>query len=147
MAVVTLAACGRAGLPFDGGASSEFSSVGSPVSQGDAEAQALLLDVASGAMVIALDEGGGGYDGLTAAQVSALDPSMHVVGDVPAKIGVVSLNHSGPEGAVLSTKSTSGRVFCVALTEQQPMPKTGSVDAHGATSVHDCTGKRWSLGF
>lgn len=72
---------------------------------------------------------------------------MHVVDDVPAKVGVVSLNHAGVDGAVLSTRSRSGHVFCIALEKQAGTPTTGTVDAQGATSVSDCSGKPWSLVF
>ena len=74
-------------------------------------------------------------------------PSIHAAGDITAKVGVVSLNRAGTDGAVLSTKSRSGRVFCVALLTTGGQPMTGSVDAHGATSIADCTGKDWTLGF
>ena len=74
-------------------------------------------------------------------------PSIHAVGDGAATVGVVSLNHAGTDGLVRSTKSRSGRVFCVALLTTGGQPMTGSVDAHGATSIADCTGKDWTLGF
>ena len=147
LTLIGLTGCGAAGLPFGGGASSSFSSVAQPVSQADTVAQTTLLNAAAAVMVVSFDEGGGGFEGLTAKQVASLDPTMHVVGDVPAKVGVVSLNYAGPDGAVLSTKSKSGSVFCVALTDSAQQPESGSVDAYGATSVGDCKGHHWSLGF
>lgn len=145
----SLAACTPAGLgPFGGGASSQFSSVGAAIDPTDSGAQSLLLDASTVAMVIALDEGGTTFVGLTAEQMRELDPSVKVVGDAPARVGVVSLNYAGDDGAVLSTKSKSGRAFCVTVTSNAASaPLAGSVDAHGATSLKACAGKNWLSDF
>jgi hypothetical protein len=140
VALSTLTACAPlGGGPFGGGESSPIIPIGPP--QGaNAEAQNLLF----GAWVaVTASSVGGGFADVTPGTLRGFDPTMKVVGDAPAKVGVISLNHAGTDGVVLSTKSGSGDVFCVAATAGGT-PKTGSVDAQGATSVEDCNGKSWS---
>jgi hypothetical protein len=140
VALGTLTACAPLGAgPFGGGDSASFGSIGTPV---DTEAQA--QDLLFGAWIaVTASSAGGGFADVSPGTLHAFDPTMKVVGDAPAKVGVISLNHAGADGVVLSTKSASGGAFCLAVTHDAT-PKTGSVDAHGATSVDDCTGKSWS---
>ena len=136
----TLTACAPLGAgPFGGGESSSFGSIGAPVGA-DAQAQDLLF----GAWIaVTASSVGGGFADVTPGTLHAFDQTMKVAGDAPAKVGVISVNHAGADGVVLSTKSGSGDVFCIAVTPDGT-PKTGSVDAQGATSVDDCNGKSWS---
>jgi hypothetical protein len=133
---------------FGGGASSSsFSSIGSPVPVGspDIRARDLLLGAFGDALAASMDAGS--FRGLDPAALVTTDPSIRVAGDVPARVGVVSVNLASGGGLVMSTKSGSGRVFCVSapdlgLANFAP-PRGGTVDAHGATSTQDCTGRDW----
>lgn len=143
LALSVLTACGPIGVgPFDGGASSSFSAIApvTPLGGPDHEAQSLLVSAWLTATATSL---GGGFGDVTPGSVRALDPTMDVVGDAPARVGVISLNHAGADGVVFSTKSGSGNFYCLATTADGA-PGTGSVDAHGATSVDDCSGKAWT---
>jgi hypothetical protein len=140
VALAALTACAPLGAgPFGGGESSSFSSIGAPVGA-DAQAHDLLF---GGWVAVTASSVGGGFAGVTPGTLHAFDQTMKVVGDAPAKVGVISVNHAGADGVVLSTKSGSGHAFCIAVTPGGT-PKTGSVDAQGATSVDDCNGKSWS---
>jgi len=141
VALGALTACAPLGAgPFGGGdSSSSFGSIGAPVGP-DAQAQDLLF----GAWIaVTAGSVGGGFANVTPGTLHGFDPTMKVVGDAPAKVGVISVNHAGADGVVLSTKSGSGHAFCIAITSGGE-PKTGSVDSQGATSVGECTGKSWS---
>jgi hypothetical protein len=130
-----------------GGSSSSFSSVGTPVPAGsaDIEARNLLMNVSGEAIVVSIDAGT--FAGLDPAALTSLDPSVRVAGDVPTRVGIVSINVASHDGLVMSTKSRSGRSFCVSVTglalANFSPPEGGTVDAHGATSPGDCTGKDW----
>jgi hypothetical protein len=106
---------------------------------GNDTGQALLASAWASAMATAQP---GGFASTTPADLARADPSLTVVGDAPAKVGVISLNHAGKDGLVMSTKGTGGGFLCIAVTSAS-IPTTGSVDAVHATSVHDCSGKPW----
>ena len=136
--------------PFGGGgSSSSFSSVGSPVPLGspDQQAQELLMNVSSEAIAISID--GGTFASVDTTALSSMDPSVRVAGDVPARVGVVSINLASADGLVMSTKSRSGKTFCVSMTGTAVAnfapPSGGTVDAQDAASPTDCTGKDWVL--
>ncbi len=130
-----------------GGSSSSFSSVGAPVPAGsaDLQAQGLLMNVSGEAIVVSIDAGT--FAGVDQATLTSLDPSVRVAGDVPARVGVVSINLASRDGLVMSTKSRTGRSFCVSVTglalANFSLPEGGATDARGATSPEDCTGKDW----
>jgi hypothetical protein len=133
-----LSACSALGFP-GGGFGSGPSSQMPPFHSGpDTKAQSLL----AGAWASVMSTSNGRFDQVTKASIAATDPTLKVVGDVPARIDVISVDHTGSDGVVMSTKSSSGNVFCIAVTSD-PIPITGSVDAHRAASVHDCSGKPW----
>ena len=138
---LSLTACAPMGVgPFGGGASSSFSSV-APIGGTDQAAQSLLFTAWLATSASAL----GGVQDVTPGALRAFDPTMKVVGDAPARVGVISVNHAGVDGVIFSTRSGSGKAFCLAVTADG-LPRTGSVDAHNATSVEDCGGKGWTLG-
>lgn len=131
-----------------GGASSSFSSVGTPVPAGsaDIQAQGLLMNVSGEAIAISIDAGT--FAALDPAALASLDPSVRVARDVPARVGIVSINLASRDVLVMSTRSRSGKNFCISvagldLSSFSP-PEGGTVDAHGATSARDCTGKDWA---
>jgi hypothetical protein len=130
-----------------GGSSSSFSSVGTPVPVGsaDIQAQGLLMTASGVAIVVSIDAGT--FAGLDRQALTALDPSVRVAGDGPARVGIVSINLASGYGLVMSTKSRNGKSFCVSVAGPElasfAPPEGGTVDAHGATSAEDCTGKDW----
>jgi hypothetical protein len=130
-----------------GGSSSSFSSVGAPVPVGsaDSKAQGLLMNASGEAIVVSIDAGT--FAGLDRQALTTLDPSVRVAGDVPARVGIVSINLASQDGLVMSTKSRRGKSFCVSVTglglASFSPPEGGTVDAHGATSAEGCTGKDW----
>jgi hypothetical protein len=133
-----------------GGSSSSFSSVGSSVpAPGDADTQAqeLLFRALGDAISLTTSTGGSfaDVDGLT---LGGMDPGLDVVGDVPARVGVVSIDLASHDGLVMSTRSRSGRSYCISMASATgfSIPEGGTVDAHGATSVRDCAGKNWMSG-
>jgi hypothetical protein len=131
-----------------GGASSEsFSSVGAPVPVGlpDQQAQELLMMASSNAIVASFDSRT--FADIDVDALTSMDPSVRIAGDVPARVGVVSINIAMDDGLVMSTKSSSGKTFCVSVTGASlasfSPPEGGTVDAHGASSPGDCTGRDW----
>ncbi len=130
-----------------GGSSSSFSSVGTPVpvGSGDLRAKDLLMNASGEAIVVSIDAGT--FAGLDRRALTPLDPSVRLAGDAPARVGIVSINLASQDGLVMSTKSRSGTSFCVSVTRLElasfSPPEGGTVDAHGATSAEDCTGKNW----
>ena len=152
LSLIALAALTVSCAPFGegalgGGGSSSFSSVGSPVPVGSADIQAkgLLMNVSGEAIVVSIDAGT--FAGLDPAEILSMDPSVRVAGDVPARVGIVSINLASRGGLVMSTKSRSGRSFCVSVTglalANFSPPEGGTVDAQGATAAEDCSGKDW----
>ena len=135
------------GIVGAGGASSSFSSVGVPVPGGspDMRAQELLMNAFDEAMVVSIDSGS--FAELDTQALLAMDPSTRVAGDVPARVGVVSIDLASADGLVMSTKSRSGKSLCIAAAAPSlgsfAGPSGGTVDADGATSVADCTGRDW----
>ncbi len=103
----------------------------------DTKAQSLLASAWASVMSTA----NGQFDHVDKASIST-NPMLKVVGDVPARVDVISVDHIGSDGVVMSTKSSSGTVFCIAVTTD-PIPITGNVDAQGATSISDCSGTPW----
>jgi hypothetical protein len=148
LAVLTLS-CAPFGEGALGGgrSSSSFSSVGTPVPVGsaDLQAQGLLMNASGEAIVVSIDAGT--FAGLDRHALAALDPSLRVAGDAAARVGIVSINLAAEDGLVMSTKSRSGKSFCVSVTGLElasfSPPEGGTTDAHGATSAEDCTGKDW----
>jgi hypothetical protein len=126
--------------PFGGEASSSFGTV-APQLGADFDAHGLLV----AAWLAVASTNPDGYAELTPGAIKGVDPTLDVVGDAPAQVGRVSVNMAGPDGLVFSTKSRSGMVFCLAVGGDG-IPRTGSVDAHNATSVDDCSGKAWAPG-
>jgi hypothetical protein len=131
-----------------GGSTSSFSSIGSPVPAppggADSQAHELLLRALGDA--IAVSGGAGGtFSAVEPSALTSADPQLRADGDVPARVGVVSINLASERGLVLSTKSKSGRSFCLSMVSASGLapPDGGTVDAHGATSVEDCTGANW----
>ena len=84
----------------------------------------------------------GAFDRVDKGSTATTDPTLKVLGDVPARVDVIGVDHIGSDGVVVSTKSSSGKVFCIAVPAD-PIPITGSVEAQGATSISDCSGKAW----
>ena len=107
----------------------------------DTKAQSLLAS----AWASVMSTSNGQFDQVDKASIATTDPTLKVLGDVPARVAVISVDHIGRDGVVMSTKSSSGNVFCIAVTAD-PIPITGSVDAQGATSVSDCSGTPWGPG-
>jgi len=149
----TTVACAPFGEGIVGGDStSSFSSVGSPVPAppggADMQAQQLLL-LSLGDAIQASSVAGGTFAAMDPAALAATDPQIRAVGDLPARVGVVSIDLASDRGLVLSTKSKSGKSFCVSMTSTSGFapPNGGSVDAHGATTVEDCTGANWMFGL
>jgi hypothetical protein len=77
-----------------------------------------------------------------------MNPGLDAAGDVPARVGVISINLASHDGLVMSTKSRSGRPYCISMASAtgSSIPEGGTVDALGATSVRDCTGENWTSG-
>jgi hypothetical protein len=147
--VPAFVACAPFGPDFgQGGAPSSFSSIGTVVPPGpaDAQAQGQLMNAVSTATILSVD--GGGFANFTPAAASQFDSSQKLVVGRPARVGVVSIDLASADAVVLSTKSGSGRFFCVSLRASQAFmatPVGGTVDAFGATSVEDCSGRDWVL--
>jgi hypothetical protein len=152
LSLIALAALTVSCTPFGegalgGGGSSSFSSVGTPVSVGsaDIQAQGLLMNASGEAIVVSIDAGT--FARLDRQALTAMDRSVRVAGDVPARVGIASINFASQDGLVMSTRSRSGKSFCVSVTGLElasfAPPEGGTVDAHGATSAEDCTGKDW----
>jgi hypothetical protein len=132
-----------------GGSSGSFSSPipgGPGLGPRDAQAQGLLFQALGDAMS-STGSVGGSFAGIDPRTVASFDPQLHVAGDVPARVGTVSINLAASDGLVMSTKSTSGTVYCISMSSSAgfAVPQGGTVDAHGATSVRACTGKDWVL--
>ena len=136
-----LTACSALGFP-GGGFGSGPGSQAPPFHSGpDTKAQSLLAS----AWASVMSTSNGRFDQVDKGSISATDPTLKVLGDVPARLDVISVDHIGSDGVVMSTKSSSGKVFCIAVTAD-PIPITGTVDAHGATSVSGCSGTPWGPG-
>jgi hypothetical protein len=147
--VAITASCAPFGEGALGGAASSesFSSAGAPVPVGppDQQAQELLMMASSNATVASFDSGT--FANIDVEALTSMDPSLRFAGDVPTRVGVVSINLASKNGLVMSTESTSGRSFCVSVTGASlasfSPPQGGTVDAHGASSPGDCTGRDW----
>jgi hypothetical protein len=143
IALCALSACAPFGFggPLGGESSGSFSSVGAPIGLGGA-GQALLLE-AWGATSASMAMGN--PTDVTPATLKAMDPNLEAVGDAPARVGVISINHVGSDGIVMSTKGKDGKAYCIAVLPDGS-PKTGTADAQNATSVKACTGATWGPG-
>jgi hypothetical protein len=136
------------GVLGGGDSTSSFSSVGSPVAvppgSADSQAHDLLLR-ALGDAIQAAANAGGSFATVDLKALASIDPELRAVGDVPASVGVVSIDLASKDGIVLSTRSRSGTTFCLSMVSATgvAIPEGGTVDAQGATSVTDCTGKDW----
>jgi hypothetical protein len=151
LAATTVACAPFGGGIMGGGSTSSFSSVGSPVPEpaggADTQAQELLLR-ALGDAISASGMAGGTFAAIDPSALGSTDPQLRAVGDLSARVGVVTINLASDDGLVLSTKSKSGRSFCVSMTSASGFapPDGGTVDAHGATNVKDYTGTNWMFG-
>jgi hypothetical protein len=80
----------------------------------------------------------GSFDGLTPGRGQSIEPSIRWAGDAPAKANVVSIDLAAGDQLVMSTKSASGKPFCIA--DDAGVAVYGKVDGAGATSATSCTG-------
>jgi hypothetical protein len=81
---------------------------------------------------------GGTYEGWTPAQGRSIEPSIRWAGSTPARANVVSIDLATGEQLVMSTKSVSGKPFCIG--DNAGVVVYGRMDGAGATTATSCTG-------
>jgi hypothetical protein len=94
----------------------------------DQAAQSALRNALASAKTYFVE--GASYDGWTPAQGQSIEPSIRWAGSDPVRLNVVSIDVASGEQVVMSTKSASGKAFCVADTPSGDV--YGSVDASKA---------------
>jgi hypothetical protein len=80
----------------------------------------------------------GTYNGWTPAQGRSIEPSIRWAGSTPARANVVSIDLAAGDQLVMSTKSASGKPFCIA--DNAGVVAYGRMDGAGATAATSCTG-------
>ncbi len=101
----------------------------------DAASQSALESAVEAAKTYAIS---GSYDGLTPGRGKSIEPSIRWAGDTPAKANVISIDLAAGDQLVMSTKSASGKPFCIA--DNAGVAVYGKVDGAGATAATSCTG-------
>ena len=82
------------------------------------------------------------YAGFDTAAATSTEPAFKWAADSAATVGAVSIDLADAGQLVLSTRSQSGRPFCMADGGATGII-SGSVDARGASSAAACTGYSW----
>lgn len=80
------------------------------------------------------------YRGFSLRTARSFEPTLIWSGDAPASPGVVTINYVRGSRLVMSTRSESGRAFCIA--DEARDVTFGTRDAVGATSPRDCGTKK-----
>jgi outer membrane murein-binding lipoprotein Lpp len=82
------------------------------------------------------------YGGFDPEVGAAIEPSLAWYPDIPAVPGAISINLATDDDVVLSTRSETGQVFCIAERDEGPSQGTyyGRVDGSGATDAMSCEG-------
>ena len=132
--LLLLVACSKTGRP------SEDPAVTAIKAAQDKVAQTLLLSAMVASKSYFID--GATYAGFDPSAASAIEPALDWTGDGFATVGAVSIDLANGAQLVLSTRSQSGRPFCIA-DGGSTGPISGSVDAMGASSAATCTGGSW----
>jgi hypothetical protein len=101
----------------------------------DAAAQSSLESAVEAAKTYAIS---GSYDGLTPGRGTSIEPSIRWAGDTPAKANVISIDLAAGDQLVMSTKSDSGKPFCIA--DNAGVVAYGKMDGAGATAATSCAG-------
>jgi hypothetical protein len=113
-------------------ASSADSTGGSALSSADAAkdqaAQSALTNALEAAKTYFVE--GATYDGWNATQGQSVEPSIRWTGANPVRPNVISIDVASGEQVVMSTKSASGKAFCIADTPSGDV--YGNVDASEA---------------
>ncbi len=90
--------------------------------------------------------GADNFDPCTSKAATTIDQGLTWVGNVPAKVGVISIDYAKGPTVILSTLSTSGHYFCAAkdLSASGLGTTYGHRDAVGATTASGCgTASGW----
>jgi hypothetical protein len=129
-----LLACSKGGQP------SEDPAIAAIKAAQDKVAQSLLLSAMVSSKSYFVGEAT--YAGFDPGAASAIEPGFKWSGGGAATVGSVSIDLADGPQLVLSTRSQSGRPFCMADGAPSGII-SGSVDAKGASSAAACTGASW----
>ena len=132
--LLLLVGCSKGGQP------SEDPTIAAIKTAQDKVAQSLLRSAMVSSKSYFLDRAT--YAGFDPAAGASIEPAFHWTGDGGAAVGAVSIDLADAGQLVLSTRSQSGRPFCMADGGAAGII-SGSVDARGASSASACTGDSW----
>ncbi len=108
--------------------------LGARIRAQDKAAQSELRNAMAAAKTFFVD--GDTYTGFDSVQAGSIEPSLGFQGDVPARVGAVSIDYA-IAGVVMSDKSASGKTFCIA-DDSSTGTVYGSRDGVGQTTIAGC---------